>query len=398
MAKMSELSDDLLVMILSFLPTKVAVSTSVLSKRWEFLWMCLPKLEYDDINDINVSELSSCQRYRNFIDKNLALYRAPIIESLRLRFLHDVICPEDIKRWVGISVSRRVQELSIIYITTCNEPVLLPNSLYTCSSLVALNLSSRVILVEVPGMAYLPSLKTLQISEVTYSTEESLELLLSCCPVLEDLSIERYKNNNVKGLVIIVLSLQRLTLEISSECFSDEVVIVTPPLKYFKVTDQRDAFSYLIKGMRKLEEAVIDVEQNPEKLLISVTSVKRLILRPVYHAGIVFKQLEYLRLHICNDDWSKLLVQLLQDSPKLLILNIFAYTRYPWLGEWEPCSWNIEQSSVPECLLESLETFEFSGYTGRPEESDFFSFILKNARYLNSFLVLREKKIVFIDF
>lgn len=72
--------------------------------------------------------------------------------------------------------------------------------------------------------------------------------------------------------------------------------------------------------------------------------------------------------------------------------------RYPWLGEWEPCSWNIEQSSVPECLLESLETFEFSGYTGRPEESDFFSFILKNARYLNSFLVLREKKIVFIDF
>ena len=34
--------------ILTFVPTKVAVSTSLLSKRWEFLWTWVPKLEFVD--------------------------------------------------------------------------------------------------------------------------------------------------------------------------------------------------------------------------------------------------------------------------------------------------------------------------------------------------------------
>ncbi|KAF2590229.1 hypothetical protein F2Q70_00041837 [Brassica cretica] len=48
MDRISGLSDELLVKILSFLPTEDAVSTSVLSKQWRFLWMRLPKLEYHD--------------------------------------------------------------------------------------------------------------------------------------------------------------------------------------------------------------------------------------------------------------------------------------------------------------------------------------------------------------
>ncbi|KAF2619712.1 hypothetical protein F2Q68_00041538 [Brassica cretica] len=45
MGRISGLSDELLVKILRLVPTKVAVSTSILSKRWECLWMWLPKLK-----------------------------------------------------------------------------------------------------------------------------------------------------------------------------------------------------------------------------------------------------------------------------------------------------------------------------------------------------------------
>lgn len=38
--------------------------------------------------------------------------------------------------------------------------------------------------------------------------------------------------------------------------------------------------------------------------------------------GIVFSQLENLKLYICDENWSKLLVHLLNDSPNLQILTL----------------------------------------------------------------------------
>ncbi|XP_019088084.1 PREDICTED: putative FBD-associated F-box protein At5g56690 [Camelina sativa] len=329
MSQISELSDDLLVKILLFLPTKVAVSTSVLSKQWKFLWMWSPKLDFDDYRDINHTKKSSLLMYRY---ENLALHRAPILESLVLKFRFK---SENIKQWVGIAVSRRVRELSIsyLYVWDVNSQVLLPCSLYSCTSLVTLKLEGKNILVDVPPTVCLPSLKTLQLLRVTYSNEDSLSLLLSYCPVLEALSIDRGYYDNMRVLVVDVPSLRCLSLNINSECSSDDgCVIVTPSLKSFYVVDTTSKCSYLVEPMPDLEEANIFVKQNPEKLLVSITSVKRLSLRvdfnskedPGYDAGIVFNQLEHLKLCIINDYWSKLLVRLLKDSSKLRVLNLDA--------------------------------------------------------------------------
>ena len=46
--EMGDLPDDLLVDILSFLPYREVVATSLLSKRWKSLWRYLPKLEFHD--------------------------------------------------------------------------------------------------------------------------------------------------------------------------------------------------------------------------------------------------------------------------------------------------------------------------------------------------------------
>ncbi|KAG7538223.1 F-box-like domain superfamily [Arabidopsis suecica] len=286
MARISGLSDELLVKILSFLPTKEAVSTSVLSKQWEFLWMWLPKLEYDDYDHVTDRSESALQTYRDFIAKNLPLHRAPIIESLSLGFRLGSLQPEDLKSWVGIAVSRRGRELSICYLYYWDESpqLLLPCSLYTCKSLVTLKLEGEKILVDVPSTVCLPSLKTLQLERVTYSNEDSLRLLLSYCPVLEDLSIVRDENDNLRAVVVIVSSLQRLSLEIPGLCSSDAYVIVTPYLKYFKVVDYRESMSYLIEQLPELEEADIVVLQYPENLLESVTFFKRLSLRVLFNS------------------------------------------------------------------------------------------------------------------
>ncbi|CAN6879855.1 unnamed protein product [Brassica oleracea] len=50
MDNISHLPDDLLLRILSLNTTKGVLATSLLSKRWRYLWTLVPGLKYDDIN------------------------------------------------------------------------------------------------------------------------------------------------------------------------------------------------------------------------------------------------------------------------------------------------------------------------------------------------------------
>ncbi|CAF2115789.1 unnamed protein product [Brassica napus] len=263
-----------------------------------------------------------------------------------------------------------------------NKPfVPLPSSLYTCcSSLAALKLKGESIFVDVPQSVNLPSLKTLKLRDVTYLNDDALLLLLSNCTALEDLFIDRYgeADDNVRALVVRNSTLQRLTLKMYSDHLDVQHVIVTPSLKYFKLHDEGHSLSYSIERMPKLEEADIDVSSSLDELLGSMTSVKRLSLRQFFNrddesvltVGAVFNQLEHVKLSFYSDDWSKLLVWLLRNSPKLRELNIYV-------------DWN-NRSSVPECLQNTLETFKFEGFMGTQEEGDFLSFFFKNASCLKS--------------
>ncbi|XP_019086340.1 PREDICTED: putative FBD-associated F-box protein At5g38570 [Camelina sativa] len=346
MDRISLLSDDLLVKILSFLSTKEAVSTSVLSKQWEFLWMWLPRLEF-------TSPWGTKPGHREFIYKNLPLHRAPFIECLRLVLLYDsLIEPEDIKLWVEIAVSRHVRELIITI--------------------------------------YSPSLKTLKLEFVTFV--DGLEQLLSVCPVLEDLSVlDCSCDDDMKDLTITVPSLQSLSLWYE---------IDTPNLKYLKLVDsssneEHEHYSPLIKNMPKLTEAYVDVGySNLNSIIGSITSAKRLTICSVgvYGGdGFVFKNLEKLKLCLCKMTLSKLFVQLLKDSPKLQVLDIsgvgvsffdkLLFFDHYIDGGSGMVSWN-QPSSVPKCLLSSLQIFNWSDYFGRSQDKDIVVYILRNACHL----------------
>lgn len=92
----------------------------------------------------------------------------------------------------------------------------------------------------------------------------------------------------LKRLSVNAPSLLRLTLKISRGSEFDELVIDTPSLKYFEVTDYKgeyetdgadDSYSFDFKDMPNLEEADIS-STYPDiyKFVRSVTSVKRLSL------------------------------------------------------------------------------------------------------------------------
>ncbi|XP_024014454.1 FBD-associated F-box protein At4g10400 [Eutrema salsugineum] len=340
MDRISRLPEELLVKILSFVPTKVAVSTSILSKQWKFLWKLVPKLEYDSRYYSN----SECERLQSFLNRNLPLHRAPLIESFCLEFSAKQYKPEDIKLWVLTAVSRNLRELEISQIYSLGvQNNILPSSLYTCKTLLTLKLYGTT-LVDVPRMICLPCLKTLQLEGVTYDL--------------------------------------------------DEIVIKTPSLKYLNFTYYSSKIHHcLIENMPKLREAYVDVSCPILKRLIgSITSIKRLTLwQGVYGDGFVFNHLVHLNLNIRIFQRYSLnvLVRLLKDSSMFRVLDLHHNGRNVH-GTYNGVRlWN-QPSTVPECMLSSLQTFKFSGYLGRPEERDLVIYVLKNAHHLKTATILSK--------
>ncbi|RID47129.1 hypothetical protein BRARA_I03750 [Brassica rapa] len=339
--------------------------------------MWLPKLQFRGYPE------PEGKRLLRFLDRNLPLHRAPVIESFRLDFRYSRLKPESISMWVSTALSHCLRELDISRGSGPAEPNILPSNLYTCITLVILKLDGEILL-DVPRMVSLPSLKTLKLQKVRYFNEETLQRLLSSCPVLEDLVVDLDEEDTTGKLTVVVPSLQSLSLVIPWSNDISGFVMETPALKYFKLVDDNVKSHYcLIEHMPNLIEAHLDVAFPDIKSLIgSITSVKRLSIcsRAMFDEGFVFNQLEHLKVCICKDHSSNQLFRLLKSSSILQELNLFSMEHH------EPEAmddWN-EPSTVPECLLSSLQTLSWSTYAGEPQERDIVVYILKHALHLKS--------------
>ncbi|ESQ38142.1 hypothetical protein EUTSA_v10029383mg, partial [Eutrema salsugineum] len=178
--KISALPDDLLVHILSFVPTKHAMATMILSKRWRYIWTMLPNLTYLDkythIGGLFVKSDQQKQPIWRYIDESLQLHKAPVLETLVIGIGPQCPCPVDldvyVERWIATAVDRKVRQLGIKLMWSAG-PASVCKSLYTCDTLVLLSLCDKI-LVDVPSSACLPSLKTLNLISVVYKDEDSL--------------------------------------------------------------------------------------------------------------------------------------------------------------------------------------------------------------------------------
>ncbi|XP_010485164.1 PREDICTED: probable FBD-associated F-box protein At1g32375 [Camelina sativa] len=274
----------------------------VLSKRWQFLWMLVPKLVYDD----GYNNLKR-RRFIRFVDRSLLLHEAPVLETLHFK-LGKTCGVQDIRVWIKDAHKLCPREL-IIEIDNYSEndtPVTLFRSLYKCfRMLVTLKLSYLVLMNDLSSDISFPSLKTLSLTAMEYPDDDFVVKLLSSCPVLEDLDVTLCPYDNVVILSVRVPSLKTLVLNIADERKLEDVygfVIYTPNLECLKIDDYNFDFE-------------------------SITSAKRLNLclptsKNAYPVGSVFHRLVHLTLCTCETEWLNLLMRLLRDSPNLRALKL----------------------------------------------------------------------------
>ncbi|KAH0866324.1 hypothetical protein HID58_083535 [Brassica napus] len=187
--RISELPECLLTQILSYLPTNQSVQTSVLSKRWENLYLSVPGL---DLN-CSVIPYDADELLLSFIDKLLEFSPESVLFKVKVQCRDTMI--DGFRDRIGMMIDRGTQHLDVVSSTHCLEddnslyPIvdMMPMNLYTSKTLVYLKLSSSGLMD--PGLVSLPCLKFMHLEEVKWRVH--LEKLLSGCPVLEELTLVR---------------------------------------------------------------------------------------------------------------------------------------------------------------------------------------------------------------
>ncbi|CAA0828013.1 Unknown protein [Striga hermonthica] len=360
--RISALPDDVILHILSFLSLRRSVQTSILAKRWRFLWAHASTLDFSfEITDLE--RLGYAKDSPEIVNKVMSQLKGKNIDYFCLRYFEPFFYKSDemLETWIATLVNRNVCRL---HFDVINE---MPMCLFTCKTLVDLSLHESCCPVLLAGSVCLPVLKKLQMWYVSMSeSDESFKNLIAGCPMLEELIIWRSFSYFLSGCFVSPPSLTRLELRTETRESVMETVLRakldTPAVRYIDLTDIRsENFSSVVLdslieadiGMNVYDPDVSIVSHSMIPFLRKLQNVKCLTLstpwmevpNSAFHAmAIKFPNLTKLRLF---SDF-RFISFFLENAENLQMITII-----PEFGDYG--CW-IEPKHVPVCLLSHLRT------------------------------------------
>lgn len=292
----NDLPETLLCHILSFLTTKEAASTSLLSRRWRYLLAFVPNLEFDDsiflhpdkrvknplheaglvgfVIWVNNKRMKLSTSFTDFVDRILDLQGNSPLHRFYLKMvdLHDPVDPDSVVPWIHKVLVRGVSDLHLV-MDLKEWTSLLPERIFLSETLVKLTIKMR----NGPAIdvkdVHLPKLKTLYLETVMFNKEDiGFSKLLSGCHVLEELVLDHIWSCVWTSCPVSVATLKRLTFccenmdmcEAHSEN-SNSVSFDTPNLVYLEYAEVI-ANTYPKVNFDSLVEAKIDIWMTDDQI------------------------------------------------------------------------------------------------------------------------------------
>ncbi|KAF5744013.1 F-box/LRR-repeat protein [Tripterygium wilfordii] len=251
--RISDLPDGLLHHILSLLPTKEAVTTSTLSKRWRYLWFFVSNLYFRDKGFHK--DIERKDSFARFVERALLLHSSNV---KIFRFSCKGGCLDAIRfnSWIGAAIRRQVQELRLSY--NLRNVVAMPLCLWTSQTLKVLKINSPVSLV-LPSTVFFSSLKTLHLRNVPFYDNLSIHELFHGLPVLEELVLLRCKWFSGKKATIVIPTVRSLTMDMTFDRkYDGEIEVYAENLVYLSCTIDL-GFGLLLKNLSSSVDASIKV-------------------------------------------------------------------------------------------------------------------------------------------
>ncbi|XP_077243387.1 putative F-box/LRR-repeat protein At3g58880 isoform X2 [Tasmannia lanceolata] len=282
----TNLPDNLLIQILSFLPILDAINTSFLSRRWRYLWTLTPNLDFDQRLIVSETEDKSESRriFAGFVDRALLLHEGSEINRLRIWFYFDhKLYESHLSSWIRFAILRNVKDLDLELergdwkdngFPQYSMPYLFNDYVFNRGSV-------RVLKLCLPGLDPTPDLRfgsitTLYLERIglNYST---IPNLITFCPNLENLVLDHV----CLMTDLIISSVKLKTLSIMNTLQMDGCVEIDAPNLLSLTLNNYVADDYILKDVSSLVEAVIifllgNNFQIWRKTLNGLTHVRRL--------------------------------------------------------------------------------------------------------------------------
>ncbi|XP_020219522.1 FBD-associated F-box protein At4g10400 [Cajanus cajan] len=323
------LPDDHLCLILSFLSTKEAIATSLLYKRWRFLWTMGASLHIGCAKPI-------MEHYKS-LKVFLALRRMHNITSFRLNCDSDHdCCSHYVEQWILEVAIRKVERVNI---SLCRSHISEINvdAFFTCTTIVNMKIKSPYE-ITIPSSVYLPNLKI---------------LLLKVH--------ERFPKSNASKIISGSPSIELIYMEINWTTDYVEQLTVVHNYRYFRLDQQTWLYDFVMHydydfmsdsmqncGLLKPDKTKVYVtvhkdmmQQAVSNLLKGIYPVKFLSLKysrdvnPSNFDLPLFNNLVELQLFVKKDD--PFIMEFPAKCPKLQVLEINI------LDDGQRCRYNITE-------------------------------------------------------
>ncbi|XP_021594457.1 F-box protein At3g62230 [Manihot esculenta] len=425
----STLTSSLLVLIVSYLPFKEAVRTSILSKRWRNIWRETKSIEFHEKFFVDLEETEEKQRIQrsslfDFARNFVASYPQGDIRKFAMACSKPEGFLTDIQNFIIFAVSRNVRELELEFSDPRwneddddeNHPAVveLPYQVFLNEGLESLKFFSCKF--DVSRLRNFKILKGVSFGWIEISMV-SIKFLMLCCPLIETLSLKKCRTMHHLDICIPNLRLKNLVLDKCS-FIRDFFWIGGPKLRFFKYSGKVGDFH--LYNQRRMVEADLDFGMVPEfaefgsllydflqefyavKVLTVCSVLLQLIPREEEPFSLRFPlNVRHLILKTAMHSFEFYGMSFMFTScPKLKILT-FDIGPAKIFPDYEPPFdlnpqevWTNNLWAIPQCFDRSLEVVNVKGFRGTLDELRVLRYIInfgRKLKKLNLFLSEEEE-------
>ncbi|KAL5706946.1 hypothetical protein ACHQM5_025051 [Ranunculus cassubicifolius] len=397
--RLSGLPSPVLDNVLSFLPAREMVRTSVLSKVWKNVWRTVPFLDID-----RASFSSQDQKFWNFAYFLLLLRDGSSLSKFRVFINYYSNYLSWVNKFALYAVRHNAKvidlDLAVVNDTNVECDNHLTSHLFECESLKELKLSSTHI--TIPSSIWLPALRVLHLRKVIFQDDKP-SILFSAITALETLILDDCLFHNKE---LLCLSSHQLATLILKGKLPKSIEINAPSLisiefggdilEIIKFTSEvnhlRDANIPLQVSCFHSVIHLFKILHTTQSLTLSCRFILSLAVRLQKDMSILdciktsFPNLKWLKLGTSFSDSEMLVINTLLDcSPK--IENIVMENEMS--DDTSQCS--AAEKVWFENKLCHLKSVTIQGFRGCLNEEKFIKLMLENAIVLEKLIIMRSK-------